>query len=153
MMDRISNCEALDKRNEIDLFWVVDLVVIGGWSKRSWSKRGEEAETVAKSGRFYCAFVASSSNADAVDSNDVRCLKHIVSRASTFKDNHPITKEDPKRLVRVFCRNNQKDSRDKIRKRSDQSKFFDVCYRNRSFSTEEGSDQDSLSAIFNPKEK
>ncbi|GFY68701.1 hypothetical protein TNIN_147161 [Trichonephila inaurata madagascariensis] len=100
--------------------------------------------------------VASGSSAEAVDSNDIRCLKHIVSRASTFKDNHPITKEDPKRLERVFCRNNQKDSRERFRKRSDQSKFFDVCYRrspDRNFSTEEGSDQDSLSAIFNPKAK
>ncbi|GFW43665.1 mariner transposase [Trichonephila clavipes] len=56
-MDRISICEALAKRNEIDPFltrmvtgdekWVVyDNIV----RKRSWSKRGEAAQTVAKPG-------------------------------------------------------------------------------------------------------
>ncbi|GFW07751.1 histone-lysine N-methyltransferase SETMAR [Trichonephila clavipes] len=56
-MGRISICEALDKRNEIDPFlkrmvtgeekWVIyDNVV----RKRSWSKRGEAAQTVAKPG-------------------------------------------------------------------------------------------------------
>ncbi|GFS67816.1 mariner transposase [Trichonephila clavipes] len=57
MMDRISICEALAKRNEIDPFlkrmvtgdkkWVTyDNIV----RKRSWSKRGEAAHTVAKPG-------------------------------------------------------------------------------------------------------
>lgn len=57
MMDRISICEALAKRNEIDPFlkrmvtgdekWVTyDNIV----RKRSWSKRGEAAQTVAKPG-------------------------------------------------------------------------------------------------------
>ncbi|GFU70822.1 mariner transposase [Trichonephila clavipes] len=57
MMDRISICEALTKQNEIDPFlkrmvtgdekWVTyDNIV----RKRSWSKRGEVAQTVAKPG-------------------------------------------------------------------------------------------------------
>ncbi|GFW38077.1 histone-lysine N-methyltransferase SETMAR [Trichonephila clavipes] len=57
MMDRISICEALVKRNEIDPFlkqmvtgdekWVTyDNIV----RKRSWLKRGETAQTVAKLG-------------------------------------------------------------------------------------------------------
>ncbi|GFV45308.1 mariner transposase [Trichonephila clavipes] len=57
MMDRISICEALAKRNEIDSFlnWMVtgdekcityDNIV----RNRTWSKRGEAAQTVAKSG-------------------------------------------------------------------------------------------------------
>ncbi|XP_073968985.1 histone-lysine N-methyltransferase SETMAR-like [Rhodnius prolixus] len=57
MMDRISICEALAKRNEIDPFlkrmvtgdekWVTyDNIV----RKRSWSKRGKAAQTVAKPG-------------------------------------------------------------------------------------------------------
>ncbi|GFS62100.1 mariner transposase [Trichonephila clavipes] len=57
MMNRISICEALDKRNEIDPFlkrmvtgdekWVTyDNIV----RKRSWSKRGEAAQRVAKPG-------------------------------------------------------------------------------------------------------
>ncbi|GFW17806.1 mariner transposase [Trichonephila clavipes] len=57
MMDRISICEALAKRNEIDPFikrmvtgdekWVTyDNIV----RKRSWSKRGEAAQTGAKPG-------------------------------------------------------------------------------------------------------
>ncbi|GFV51700.1 mariner transposase [Trichonephila clavipes] len=55
MMDRIPICEALTKQNEIDPFlkrmvnedekWVAyDNIV----RKRSWSKRGEAAQTVAK---------------------------------------------------------------------------------------------------------
>ncbi|GFU60815.1 mariner transposase [Trichonephila clavipes] len=57
MMDRISICEVLAKRNEINPFlkrmgtgdekWVTyDNIV----RKRSWSKRGEAAQTVAKPG-------------------------------------------------------------------------------------------------------
>ncbi|GFW94977.1 histone-lysine N-methyltransferase SETMAR [Trichonephila clavipes] len=57
MMGRFSICEALAKRNEIDPFlkrmvtgnekWVTyDNIVL----KRSWSKRGEAAQTVAKPG-------------------------------------------------------------------------------------------------------
>ncbi|GFT66191.1 mariner transposase [Trichonephila clavipes] len=57
MMDRISICKALTKRNEIDPFlkrmvtgdekWVTyDNLV----RKRSWSKRSEAAQTVAKLG-------------------------------------------------------------------------------------------------------
>lgn len=57
MMDRISICEALAKRNEIDPFlkrmvtgdekWVTYDNIM---RKRSWSKRGEAAQTVAKPG-------------------------------------------------------------------------------------------------------
>ncbi|GFX36880.1 histone-lysine N-methyltransferase SETMAR [Trichonephila clavipes] len=57
MMDRISICETMAKRNEIDPFlkrmvtgdekWVTyDNIVL----KRSWSKKGEAAQTVAKLG-------------------------------------------------------------------------------------------------------
>ncbi|GFV13262.1 mariner transposase [Trichonephila clavipes] len=57
MMDRISICEALSKRNEIDPFlkrmvtgdekWITyDNIV----RNRSWSKRDEVAQTVAKPG-------------------------------------------------------------------------------------------------------
>ncbi|GFU88599.1 histone-lysine N-methyltransferase SETMAR [Trichonephila clavipes] len=55
MIDRISVCEALEKRNEIDPF--LKRIVTGDekWvtcdniaQKRSWSKRGEAAQTVAK---------------------------------------------------------------------------------------------------------
>ncbi|GFW94905.1 mariner transposase [Trichonephila clavipes] len=57
MMDRISICEALAKRNEINPFlkrmvtgdekWVTyDNIVL----KRSWSKRGEPAQTMIKPG-------------------------------------------------------------------------------------------------------
>ncbi|GFW13112.1 mariner transposase [Trichonephila clavipes] len=57
MMDRISICEVLAKRNEIDPFlkrietgdekWhIYDNIV----RKRSWSKRGEAAQTVVKPG-------------------------------------------------------------------------------------------------------
>ncbi|GFW62809.1 mariner Mos1 transposase [Trichonephila clavipes] len=55
MMDRISICEALAKRNEIDPFlkrmvtgdekWVTNDNIL---RKRSWSKRGEAAQTVSK---------------------------------------------------------------------------------------------------------
>ncbi|GFW05966.1 histone-lysine N-methyltransferase SETMAR [Trichonephila clavipes] len=57
MIDRISICEALAKRNEIDPF--LNRMVIGDekWvtydnvvRKRSWSKRGEAAQTVTKPG-------------------------------------------------------------------------------------------------------
>ncbi|GFW43753.1 hypothetical protein TNCV_4771021 [Trichonephila clavipes] len=57
MMDRISICEALPKRNEIDPF--LKRMVTGDekWAtydnivrKRSWSKCGEAAQTVAKPG-------------------------------------------------------------------------------------------------------
>ncbi|GFW14165.1 hypothetical protein TNCV_3547541 [Trichonephila clavipes] len=57
MMDRISICETLAKRNEINPF--LKRMVIGDekWvtyyniaRKRSWSKCGEAAETVAKLG-------------------------------------------------------------------------------------------------------
>ncbi|GFS51710.1 gag-pol [Trichonephila clavipes] len=57
MMDRISICEALAKRNEIDP--LLKRMVNGDEKgvtydnivrKRSWSKRGEAAQTVAKSG-------------------------------------------------------------------------------------------------------
>ncbi|GFX94455.1 mariner transposase [Trichonephila clavipes] len=57
MMDRISICEALAKRNEIDPF--LKRMVTGDekWvtydssvRKRSWSKRSEAAETMAKPG-------------------------------------------------------------------------------------------------------
>ncbi|GFV15489.1 hypothetical protein TNCV_4835151 [Trichonephila clavipes] len=57
VMDRISICEALAKRNEIDPFlkwmvtgeekWVPYNNIV---RKRSWSKRGETAQTVAKPG-------------------------------------------------------------------------------------------------------
>ncbi|GFV85770.1 mariner transposase [Trichonephila clavipes] len=57
MMDRISICEALAKRNEIDPFlkrmvtgdekWVTYDNIM---RKRSWTKRGEGAQTVAKPG-------------------------------------------------------------------------------------------------------
>ncbi|GFV19123.1 histone-lysine N-methyltransferase SETMAR-like [Trichonephila clavipes] len=57
MMDRISICEALAERNKIDPFlkrmvtegekWVTYENIVG---KRSWSKRGEAAQTVAKPG-------------------------------------------------------------------------------------------------------
>ncbi|GFS90164.1 histone-lysine N-methyltransferase SETMAR [Trichonephila clavipes] len=56
MMDRISICEALAKRNEIDQ--LLQRIVTGKekWvtyddtvRKRSWSKRGEAAQTMAKS--------------------------------------------------------------------------------------------------------
>ncbi|GFT38652.1 hypothetical protein TNCV_4627041 [Trichonephila clavipes] len=57
-MDRISICEAFAKRNEIDPFlkrmligdekWVTKCSIV---RKRSWLKRGEVAETVAKPGR------------------------------------------------------------------------------------------------------
>ncbi|GFW92878.1 hypothetical protein TNCV_3495111 [Trichonephila clavipes] len=57
MMDRISICEALAKRNEIDPFlkrmvtgdekWVTYYNIV---RKRSWSKCGEAAQTVAKLG-------------------------------------------------------------------------------------------------------
>ncbi|GFU20711.1 histone-lysine N-methyltransferase SETMAR [Trichonephila clavipes] len=57
MMDRISICEALAKRNEIDPFlkrmvtgdekWVSHYNTV---HKRSWSKCGEAAQTVAKPG-------------------------------------------------------------------------------------------------------
>ncbi|GFX73765.1 histone-lysine N-methyltransferase SETMAR [Trichonephila clavipes] len=57
MMDRISICEALAKRNEIDQF--LNRMVTGDekWvtycnigQKRSWSKCGEAAQTMAKTG-------------------------------------------------------------------------------------------------------
>ncbi|GFV77017.1 mariner transposase [Trichonephila clavipes] len=57
MMDRISICEILAKRNEIDP--LLKRMVTGDekWvtydnimRKRSWSKRGEAAQTVAKPG-------------------------------------------------------------------------------------------------------
>ncbi|GFV61112.1 mariner transposase [Trichonephila clavipes] len=57
MMDRISICEALGKRNEINPFlkrmvtrnkkWVTYDNIM---RKRSWSKRGDSAQTVAKQG-------------------------------------------------------------------------------------------------------
>ncbi|GFX59676.1 uncharacterized protein TNCV_3754411 [Trichonephila clavipes] len=57
MMDRISMCEALAKRNEIDPFrkrmvtgdeeWVTYYNIV---RKRSWSKCGEAAQTVGKPG-------------------------------------------------------------------------------------------------------
>ncbi|GFX31825.1 hypothetical protein TNCV_171581 [Trichonephila clavipes] len=57
MMDRISICEALAKRNEIDSFlkrmatgdekWVTYCNIV---RKRSWSKCGETAQTMAKPG-------------------------------------------------------------------------------------------------------
>ncbi|GFW31050.1 histone-lysine N-methyltransferase SETMAR [Trichonephila clavipes] len=57
MMDRISICEALAKRNEIDPFlkrmmtgddkWVIHYNIV---RKRSWSKCDEAAQTVAKPG-------------------------------------------------------------------------------------------------------
>ncbi|GFW40486.1 hypothetical protein TNCV_1020431 [Trichonephila clavipes] len=57
MMDRISICEALAKRNEIVPFlkrtvtgdekWVTYYNIV---RKRSWPKCGEAAQTVAKSG-------------------------------------------------------------------------------------------------------
>ncbi|GFX76112.1 hypothetical protein TNCV_1834871 [Trichonephila clavipes] len=57
MMDRLSICEALAKRNEIDPFlkqmvtgdkkWVTYYNTV---RKRSWSKCGEAAQTVAKPG-------------------------------------------------------------------------------------------------------
>ncbi|GFX07592.1 histone-lysine N-methyltransferase SETMAR [Trichonephila clavipes] len=63
MIDRISICEALSKRNKIDPFlkrmvtgyekWVTyDNIV----RKRSCLKRGGAAQTVSKPGRFYCVF-------------------------------------------------------------------------------------------------
>ncbi|GFU34696.1 mariner transposase [Trichonephila clavipes] len=57
MMDRISICEALAKRNEIDPFNKQMMTGDGKWltydntvRKQSWSKRGEAAPTVAKPG-------------------------------------------------------------------------------------------------------
>ncbi|GFW02649.1 mariner transposase [Trichonephila clavipes] len=63
MMDRISICESLAKQNETDPFlkrmvtedekW---LTYDNIWLKRSWSKHGDAAQTVAKPGltaRFY----------------------------------------------------------------------------------------------------
>ncbi|GFX31769.1 GATA-binding factor A [Trichonephila clavipes] len=57
MMDRISICEALTKRNEIDTFLKQMATVDEKWvmydsnvRKRSWSKSGEVAQTVAKPG-------------------------------------------------------------------------------------------------------
>ncbi|GFT10127.1 histone-lysine N-methyltransferase SETMAR [Trichonephila clavipes] len=57
MMDRISICEALAKRNEIDPFleWMVtgdekEATYYNIVRKRSWSKCGEAAQTVAKPG-------------------------------------------------------------------------------------------------------
>ncbi|GFU73798.1 hypothetical protein TNCV_554261 [Trichonephila clavipes] len=57
MMDRISICEALAKRNEINLFlkwmmtgdekWVTNYNIV---RKRSWSKCGRAAQTVANLG-------------------------------------------------------------------------------------------------------
>ncbi|GFV72149.1 hypothetical protein TNCV_2460811 [Trichonephila clavipes] len=57
MLDRISICEALAKRNKIDPFlkqmltedekWVIYHNIV---RKRSWSKCGEAAQTVAKPG-------------------------------------------------------------------------------------------------------
>ncbi|GFT20661.1 uncharacterized protein NPIL_61311 [Nephila pilipes] len=100
---------------------------------------------------------------EAVDSSDVRYLKHLVAKASTLQDSDPITKENPKRLQeRVFCKNHKDSIMDKIRKQADGSKFFDVYSSqndesqfecNMHYSEEEGSDQDSLSAFFNPKRK
>nr|XP_031834418.1 histone-lysine N-methyltransferase SETMAR-like [Nomia melanderi] len=55
MMDRISICEALAKRNEIDPFLKQMMTGDEKWvtfdnimRKRSWSKRGQTARTVAK---------------------------------------------------------------------------------------------------------
>ncbi|GFX41418.1 uncharacterized protein TNCV_3489591 [Trichonephila clavipes] len=66
MMDRISICEALAKRNEIDTFFKRMVTGDEKWvtyddimRKRSWSKRGETNQTVAKPeqpGGFYCVF-------------------------------------------------------------------------------------------------
>ncbi|GFX27560.1 retrovirus-related Pol polyprotein from transposon 412 [Trichonephila clavipes] len=57
MMDRISICEALAKWNEIDPFFKRMVTGDEKWvtydntvRKRSWSKRGEEAQTVTKPG-------------------------------------------------------------------------------------------------------
>ncbi|GFY24989.1 putative DD34D transposase [Trichonephila clavipes] len=55
MMDRISICEDLAKRNEIDPFLKRMVTVDEKWvtyynivQKRSWSNRGEAAQMVAK---------------------------------------------------------------------------------------------------------
>ncbi|GFT84806.1 mariner transposase [Trichonephila clavipes] len=57
MMDRISICEALAKRNEIDPFLKRMVTEDEKWvtydnieRERSWSKRSEAAQTVAKPG-------------------------------------------------------------------------------------------------------
>ncbi|GFY08977.1 hypothetical protein TNCV_4661681 [Trichonephila clavipes] len=58
MMDRISICKALSKRNEIDPFlkWIVTgdekwVTYYNIVRKRSWSKCREAAQTVAKPGQ------------------------------------------------------------------------------------------------------
>ncbi|GFU95417.1 hypothetical protein TNCV_4787521 [Trichonephila clavipes] len=65
MLDRISICEALAKRNEIDPFLkrivTRDQKRVTYYNivrKRSWSKRGEAAPTVSKPGVIssYCVF-------------------------------------------------------------------------------------------------